>query len=123
LKRAVAQLERMKRGECPIYELGLPDMLPPNIAEGRLRFTTSLPEAMEDAEVIFIAVGTPPGEDGSADLRHVLAVADGIGRAAVWVAVPLASVLHECRHPFPRHLRSRPIDEMTGRNVSRAGVA
>ena len=56
-------------------------MLPHNIAEGRLAFTTSLPEALEGAEVVFIAVGTPPGEDGAADLQHVEAVARSIGQS------------------------------------------
>jgi len=75
-----AKVERMRRGECPIFEIGLPEMLPPNIAEGRLKFTTSLAEAIKDAEAIFIAVGTNPAADGSADLTHVRAVAVEIGQ-------------------------------------------
>jgi len=70
----------LNQGRIPIYEPGLEPMILSNLADGRLRFTTSLAEAMTDSEVYFIAVGTPPGEDGSADLRHVLAVAREIGR-------------------------------------------
>jgi UDPglucose 6-dehydrogenase len=71
----------LKRGEIPIYEAGLAEMVPRNVAEDRLRFTTDLPGAVRSSEVIFIAVGTPQDDDGSADLRHVLEVARGIGRA------------------------------------------
>jgi UDPglucose 6-dehydrogenase len=75
------KVERLSRGEIPIYEPGLEPLVRRNLAEGRLRFTTDLPEAVANARVIFIAVGTPPGEDGSADLQHVLGVARDIGRA------------------------------------------
>ncbi|HEU4698168.1 MAG TPA: UDP-glucose/GDP-mannose dehydrogenase family protein [Gemmatimonadales bacterium] len=75
------KIARLKNNEIPIYEPGLEDMVRRNQAEGRLRFTTDLREAVEQSRVVFIAVGTPPGEDGSADLQHVLAVAKGIGRA------------------------------------------
>ncbi len=67
-------------GKLPIYEPGLEPLVRTNSAEGRLRFTTSLAEAMTDSSVYFIAVGTPPDEDGSADLQHVLAAAREIGR-------------------------------------------
>ena len=73
------KVERLKQGEIPIYEPGLDAIVRSNAAAGRLRFTTSLPEAMRDSSVYFIAVGTPPGEDGSADLQYVLAVAREIG--------------------------------------------
>jgi len=76
-----SKVERLRRGEIPIYEPGLNEMVPRNVAEERLRFTTDLAAAVRHSEVIFIAVGTPQDEDGSADLSHVLAVADGIGRA------------------------------------------
>ena len=75
------KVEALRRGEIPIYEPGLAEMIPRNVAEERLRFTTDLSAAVQQSEIIFIAVGTPQDEDGSADLRHVLAVADGIGRA------------------------------------------
>jgi UDPglucose 6-dehydrogenase len=74
------KIAKLKNSEVPIYEPGLEDMVRRNQAEGRLRFTTDLDEAVRASRVVFIAVGTPPGEDGSADLQHVLAVAKGIGR-------------------------------------------
>jgi UDPglucose 6-dehydrogenase len=70
----------LRKGEIPIYEPGLEDIVKSNIKNGRLSFTASLQEAVEKSEVIFIAVGTPQDEDGAADLSHVLAVAEGIGR-------------------------------------------
>jgi UDPglucose 6-dehydrogenase len=69
----------LQRGELPIYEPGLDALVGRNAAEQRLRFTTDLKAAVRHGDVIFIAVGTPPGEDGSADLQHVLAVARTIG--------------------------------------------
>lgn len=74
------KIARLNQGEIPIYEPGLEPLVERNLEEGRLRFTTDVPEAVRGAEIIFIAVGTPPGEDGSADLQHVLAVAETIGR-------------------------------------------
>jgi UDPglucose 6-dehydrogenase len=75
-----AKIGRLNRGEIPIYEPGLEPLVERNLGEGRLSFTTDVAGAVAAAEVIFIAVGTPPGEDGSADLQHVLAVAETIGR-------------------------------------------
>src|SRR5690606_30531386 len=75
------KIARLNRGEIPIYEPGLEPLIENNLAAGRLRFTTDVPAAVKASEVIFIAVGTPPDEDGSADLSHVLAVAQTIGRA------------------------------------------
>ncbi len=72
---------RLCRGEIPIYEPGLDEMVPRNLGEERLRFTTDLDNAVRSSEVIFVAVGTPQDEDGSADLSHVLEVARGIARA------------------------------------------
>jgi UDPglucose 6-dehydrogenase len=74
-----ARVEHLRGGACPIYEPGLETMLRNNARDGRLEFTTSMERAVAHAEVLFIAVGTPPDEDGSADLSHVLAVAAGIG--------------------------------------------
>ncbi|MBT8405108.1 MAG: UDP-glucose/GDP-mannose dehydrogenase family protein, partial [Gemmatimonadetes bacterium] len=79
-ERKVADL---RRGEIPIYEPGLEEIVRRNVGAGRLVFTTELEGAVRSARVVFIAVGTPPDEDGSADLQHVLAVAQGIGRAMV----------------------------------------
>ncbi|MEX0374133.1 UDP-glucose dehydrogenase family protein [Spiribacter pallidus] len=72
------KIDRLNAGEIPIYEPGLEAMVVRNHASGRLRFTTDAAEAVAHGEFQFIAVGTPPDEDGSADLRHVLAVADSI---------------------------------------------
>ena len=73
------KIEKLKNGTVPIYEPGLEAMLSANAGAGRLKFTTSLPEAIKDSELCFIAVGTPMGEDGGADLRYVLAAAKEIG--------------------------------------------
>jgi UDPglucose 6-dehydrogenase len=75
-----ARIGLLLAGGVPIYEPGLEDMVQRNLQAGRLTFTQSMREAMEHAEVVFIAVGTPPKEDGSADLQHVLAVARQIGQ-------------------------------------------
>ncbi|MGK0387754.1 MAG: UDPglucose 6-dehydrogenase [Maribacter sp.] len=69
------KVERMKNGEVPIYEPGLELLFDRNTKQGRLHFTTNLAEAIEGAEVIFLALPTPPGEDGSADLSYILGVA------------------------------------------------
>jgi len=74
------KIARLQRGEVPIHEPGLDAMIARNVRAGRLRFTTDAAEGVAHGEVILIAVGTPPGEDGSADLRHVLAVARTIGQ-------------------------------------------
>ncbi len=74
------KIERLQRNEIPIYEPGLEPMVVRNQAEGRLAFTTDIGAAVRHGKVVFIAVGTPSGEDGSADLRHVLTVAKTIGR-------------------------------------------
>ena len=73
------KIENLKNGIIPIYEPGLEDMVKRNYGEGRLRFTTDIKEAMDNTLIAFIAVGTPPGEDGSADLKYVLQVAEDIG--------------------------------------------
>ena len=74
------KIDGLKKNVLPIYEPGLEEYVERNQADGRLSFTTDVPAAVAGAEVIFIAVGTPPDEDGSADLRHVLAVAETIGQ-------------------------------------------
>ena len=75
------KIARLERGEIPIYEPGLEPLVKANRRSGRLRFTTDAGGAMTQAQIVFIAVGTPPDEDGSADLTHVLEVARTIGRA------------------------------------------
>jgi len=108
------KVARLSRGEMTIYEPGLEPLLERGLRENRLRFTTDLPEAVRAADVLFIAVGTPPGEDGSADLKHVTAVAREIGRAmdgyrllVVKSTVPVGTcdkvaevVAGETDHPF-----------------------
>lgn len=69
----------LQRGEIPIYEPGLDVLFERNTAEGRLKFTTDLVEGIKDAQVIFLALPTPPGEDGSADLKYILKVANDLG--------------------------------------------
>ena len=108
------KVRALKAGKMPIYEPGLEELLHRNVGEKRLTFTTNLPQAVKDAEVIFIAVGTPQGEDGSADLDAVLGVARQIGRAMngykvivnkstvpVGTAVRVREVIRrETTHPF-----------------------
>ena len=74
------KVEMLKRGESPIFEPGLDDLLKRNLAAGRLNFTTDAAEGVKYGLFQFIAVGTPPDEDGSADLKYVLSVAEAIGR-------------------------------------------
>ena len=76
-----SKIATLNGGKMPIYEPGLEELVRRNRGEERLRFTTDLPTAVRAADIVFIAVGTPQGEDGSADLQHVLAVARDIGRA------------------------------------------
>jgi len=74
------KIQDLERGNIPIYEPGLPALITKNVASGRLRFTTDIAAAVAASQVIFLAVHTPPGEDGSADLQHVLAAADSIAQ-------------------------------------------
>jgi len=76
-----ARIAGLTRGEMPIYEPGLEELVERNVRAGRLHFTTSYEEALRSAEFVFIAVGTPSGVDGEADLQHVRAVAESIARA------------------------------------------
>jgi UDPglucose 6-dehydrogenase len=74
------KIHQLKNGTIPIYEPGLESMVRSNVEKKRLSFSTDIKDGIEGSEVIFIAVGTPPGEDGSADLKHILSVAKEIGR-------------------------------------------
>jgi len=74
------KIENLRNGIIPIYEPGLEDMVHRNMKKGRLKFTTDISEALEDCEVLFTAVGTPPDKDGSADLQYVLSVARDCGK-------------------------------------------
>ena len=73
------KIKNLQKGILPIYEPGLDEIVDRNFKKGRLHFSTSLEEAIVGAQIIFIAVGTPPGEDGSADLKYVLQVASSVG--------------------------------------------
>ena len=75
------KISNLEKGIIPIYEPGLDDLVTKNYKKGRLHFTTSLAESIQGASAVFIAVGTPPDEDGSADLKYVLEVARQIGRS------------------------------------------
>ncbi|MFN2637294.1 MAG: UDP-glucose/GDP-mannose dehydrogenase family protein [Gemmatimonadaceae bacterium] len=114
------KIEGLEQNVLPIYEPGLEALVERNQKEGRLSFTTDLREAIEPAEVLFIAVGTPPGEDGSADLKYVLQVAELTGRymtremvVVTKSTVPVgsaakvaAAVAKEAQFPF--HICSNP---------------
>ena len=114
------KIERLKKNDIPIYEPGLEALVERNQKEERLVFTTDIKTAVETAEVLFIAVGTPPGEDGSADLKYVLQVAALIGRymaremvVVTKSTVPVGSaarvgaeIAKEAKFPF--HLCSNP---------------
>jgi UDPglucose 6-dehydrogenase len=109
-----AKVRSLQRGKIPIYEPGLEELVRRNKAETRLTFTTALPRGVRQAQIVFIAVGTPTGEDGSADLQHVLGVAREIARAMngykvvvnkstvpVGTAVRVRDVIRrETTHPF-----------------------
>ncbi len=73
------KIRQLKKARVPIFEPGLEEMVKRNLEEERLSFTTDLPTTIEHSEIVFIAVGTPPGKDGSADMRYVLSVAESIG--------------------------------------------
>ena len=73
------KIKKLKKGEIPIYEPGLDALFERNVKQGRLHFTTDLKEGIEGAKIIFLALPTPPGEDGSADLQYVLKVAEDLG--------------------------------------------
>jgi UDPglucose 6-dehydrogenase len=108
------KIETLRAGKIPIYEPGLEELVRRNVRDGRLRFSTSYAEAVPDAEIAFIAVGTPANEHGDADLQHVLAAAREIGRhlgrpavvvtkstVPVGSAEKVAEVLREvAKHPF-----------------------
>jgi UDPglucose 6-dehydrogenase len=114
------KIDGLKRNVLPIYEPGLDGYVERNQKQQRLTFTTDIPGALASAQVVFIAVGTPPDEDGSADLRHVLAVAEQIGRhmqrevvivtkstVPVGTAAKVAAAVQQ-HATFPFHMCSNP---------------
>lgn len=76
----LAKVKGLQQGEIPIYEPGLEEFVINNVAAGNLQFTSDLPTAIDASDLLFIAVGPPPDEDGSADLSHVLEVSRNIGK-------------------------------------------
>ena len=74
------KIDELNQGNIPIYETGIKEMIKQNADVGRLQFTANTNEAVIESDIIFIAVGTPPREDGSADIQHVLEVSRAIGR-------------------------------------------
>jgi UDPglucose 6-dehydrogenase len=110
------RVEQLRDGHSPIFEPGLDDMLVNNQRDGRLLFSTSMDEAVEHAELLMIAVGTPAGEDGSADLSHVLAVATAVGErlqrpllVVVKSTVPVGTC-ERVRSAIEAQLRQRGVD-------------
>lgn len=75
-----AKVKSLQAGQIPIYELGLEKIFLRNIKEGCLSFTTNVADVLDEAEIVFLALPTPPGADGSADLQYVLGVADQLGK-------------------------------------------
>jgi UDPglucose 6-dehydrogenase len=94
------KVDRLKRGESPIYELGLEEMIQRNMRAGRLDFTTSYEDALKDAEFVFIAVGTPESPDGSADMRYVEAAARRIGQVAPGRSVEPLMIINKSTVPI-----------------------
>jgi len=74
------KVDKLSNGQITIYEPGLEKLFIRNLKEERLRFTTNLAEGIKDAEIVFLALPTPPGEDGSADLKYILGVAEELGK-------------------------------------------
>lgn len=123
-----AKVKMLTSGGLPIYEPGLEAMVPENISTGRLSFTTDLQSAVTSAQVVFIAVGTPPAEDGSADLQYVDAVAEAIGSAldgykvlVVKSTVPVGTC--ERVRGIVAGMTSQPFDVVSNPEFLREGVA
>ncbi len=110
------KIKNLHQGIIPIYEPGLEKMVLANVEKGRLHFTTSIKEGIDQSEAVFIAVGTPPGEDGSADLRHVLEVARQIGRHMTHYIV----VVTKSTVPIgtAKKVKAAILDELQKRGVS-----
>lgn len=112
----IEKVARLRSGQMPIYEPGLAELVARNSGAGRLHFTSELGSALTDAEAVFIAVGTPEGEDGSADLSHVLDVAHQIGRlldhytvVAIKSTVPVGTS-ERVREAIAEELKARGVD-------------
>ena len=110
------KIERLKNGEIPIYEPGLDQLVVKNVKAGRLKFTTDLASILNEQEIVFSAVGTPPDEDGSADLKYVLQVAKTIGEnlnhylvVVTKSTVPVGTA-RKVRHAIEEELMKRGVD-------------
>jgi UDPglucose 6-dehydrogenase len=110
------KIERLKNGEIPIYEPGLDELVKKNFSAGRLKFTTDLSSVLDDVQIVFSAVGTPPDEDGSADLKYVLQVARTIGQnlnhyvvVVTKSTVPVGTA-KKVRHTIEEELQKRGVD-------------
>ena len=126
----VQKIDLLKQGKVPIYEPGLEDLVIKNVKEGRLRFSSSLEEGVKSSLVIFIAVGTPPKDDGSADLRAVEEVAKGIARSmegykvvVVKSTVPVGTCRHLKQLIEEHQLRPTPFDIVSNPEFQREGSA
>lgn len=124
----IEKVSKMQAGIVPIYEPGLEILFHRNMAQHRLKFTTDLKEGIKDAEVIFLALPTPPGEDGSADLSYILGAAEDIGKILEGytviidkstVPVGTAKLVHDC---LAKHT-SHPFDVVSNPEFLREGVA
>jgi UDPglucose 6-dehydrogenase len=111
-----AKVERLKNGEIPIYEPGLDELVVKNVKAGRLKFTTDLASVLNEQEIVFSAVGTPPDEDGSADLKYVLQVAKTIGQnlnkylvVVTKSTVPVGTAI-KVRHAIQEELDKRGVE-------------
>lgn len=110
------KISRLEKGEIPIYEPGLDELVKKNVAAGRLKFTTDLASVLNDVQIVFSAVGTPPDEDGSADLKYVLQVARTIGQnmnhymvVVTKSTVPVGTA-KKVRHAIEEELQKRGVD-------------
>ena len=117
-----AKVATLRAGKMPIYEPGLEEMVRRNQADERLSFTTDLPASVQGADIVFIAVGTPQGEDGSADLTHVLDVARAIGRAIEQVHGHRGQEHGACRHGEARARGDREGDDAAVQRGEQPGV-
>src|SRR5438105_3627651 len=123
-----AKIEALRRGEVPIYEPGLGELVQRNVAESRLTFTTDLTDAVRRSQVVFVAVGTPAHDDGSADLSAVMAVAGDIARAmdgyrviVTKSTVPIGT--HDRLRAAMAALTSHPFDVVSNPEFMKEGAA
>ncbi|MCB0633667.1 MAG: UDP-glucose/GDP-mannose dehydrogenase family protein [Lewinella sp.] len=123
------KIARMRDGEIPIFEPGLDVLFERNTRQGRLKFTTSLQDAIEDAQIIFLALPTPPGEDGSADLSYILGVADQLSfiikdyKVIVDKSTVPVGTAEKVHSMLAKHLDEELFDVVSNPEFLREGVA